>query len=85
MCGRVAVRWAAVNIDAQCGTVVNMERIMHSPGEAAKITGLSRSTIYRYLGTGQLPSVHIGRRRLIAHKDLLAFLSNPKAGARESS
>ena len=33
--------------------------------EAAEALGMSRSTLYRELGAGRLPSVKIGPRRLV--------------------
>jgi excisionase family DNA binding protein len=36
-----------------------------SVDEAAEALGLARSTLYRELGAGRLPSVKIGRRRLV--------------------
>jgi excisionase family DNA binding protein len=40
-------------------------RLAVNPAEAVRLTGLSRSTIYNLLGSGELPSVTVGRRRLI--------------------
>lgn len=37
-----------------------------SPKEVAMITGLSRRTVGRYTGNGELPSKKVGRRRLVA-------------------
>ena len=36
-----------------------------SVDEAAEALGISRSTVYRELNAGRLPSVKIGRRRLV--------------------
>jgi excisionase family DNA binding protein len=35
------------------------------PGEAARLAGLGRTTIYSALGSGALKSIKIGKRRLI--------------------
>jgi excisionase family DNA binding protein len=40
-------------------------RIAVNPAEAVKLTGLSRSTIYNLLLSGELHSVTVGSRRLI--------------------
>jgi excisionase family DNA binding protein len=47
--------------------------------EAVSISGLSRSMIYKLLGTKQLRTVKIGRCRLILTEDLESLLS---AGAK---
>ena len=41
------------------------DRLSVSPAEAVKLTGLSRSTIYNLLLSGELHSVTVGSRRLI--------------------
>ena len=41
----------------------------------AERLGLSRRTIHRILSRGELPSLQIGRRRLIRLSDLRAWLS----------
>ncbi len=45
-----------------------------SVAEVAEITGLSRSTIYDAIITGELPGKKRGRRRLILAGDLESFL-----------
>lgn len=44
----------------------NEEPIFLSVLEAARLLGIGRSTVYEFLRTGRLPSLTIGRRRLIA-------------------
>jgi excisionase family DNA binding protein len=46
---------------------------------AARISGLGRSTIYREIDRGALPSVKVAGRRLILHADLQAYLARGKA------
>ncbi len=36
-----------------------------SPDEAALMVGLSRSRIYQLIGSGELRSIKVGRRRLV--------------------
>lgn len=43
--------------------------------EVARILGLSRNTIYKLIGSGELRSVLVGRRRLIPVAECEAFLS----------
>ena len=45
-----------------------------SVAEVAEITGLSRSTVYEAIITGELPAKKRGRRRLILAGDLETFL-----------
>jgi excisionase family DNA binding protein len=50
------------------------EPLAVSPVEAARLTGVGRTTIYLALGSGALPSMKIGKRRLIAIEALRAWL-----------
>ena len=38
-----------------------MEPLLIKPGEAAELLGVSRSTIYQLLGSGEVPSVRVGK------------------------
>jgi excisionase family DNA binding protein len=49
--------------------------------EAAFYIGGSRPTVYRLMDSGALPSIHIGRRRMILKEDLDQFLQDRKAQA----
>jgi excisionase family DNA binding protein len=42
------------------------EPLAVSPAEAARLAGLGRTSIYCALGSGELKSIKIGKRRLIA-------------------
>ncbi|MCI4661660.1 MAG: helix-turn-helix domain-containing protein [Neomegalonema sp.] len=46
-----------------------------SPADAARLTGLGSTTIYQALGSGALPSLKVGRRRLIRIAALDAWLN----------
>ncbi len=46
-----------------------------SPAEAARLAGISRSSLYKLLSSGDLPSFKLGKRRLIRVDDLDALLS----------
>jgi excisionase family DNA binding protein len=52
------------------------EPLAVSPGEAARLAGLGRTTIYSALKSGALPSIKIGKRRLIAIEGLRAWLAS---------
>ena len=45
-----------------------------SPAEAARLTGVGRTTIYEAIGAGALKSIKIGKRRLITIEGLKAWL-----------
>jgi len=50
------------------------ERLLLSPVEAARRLGIGRSTLYELLAAGEVESLHIGRRRLIAAVALVEFV-----------
>jgi excisionase family DNA binding protein len=52
------------------------EPLAMSPGEAARLTGVGRTTIYAALATGALCARKVGRRTLITREDLSRWLSN---------
>ena len=52
------------------------ERLALRIAEAAAITGLSRSTLYKLMGEGKLRSVKAGKRRLIMQADLESCLAS---------
>lgn len=49
--------------------------------EAWKALGIGRSLGYELMDSGELPSVKIGRRRLIPREDLLAYVAKVTASA----
>jgi excisionase family DNA binding protein len=51
------------------------EPLAVSPVEAARLTGVGRTTIYQALRSGALPSMKIGKRRLISIEGLRAWLA----------
>jgi excisionase family DNA binding protein len=52
------------------------QRIAVSVDEAVTLTGLSRSTVFRLVQTGELPSLKVGRRRLIRVVDLDGYIES---------
>lgn len=48
--------------------------------EAAVQLGVGRTTVYELIRSGELPSFKIGQRRLIAAKDLTAFVDAASRG-----
>ena len=51
-----------------------MDALLLSPIEAARRLGIGRSTLYELLASGEVESLHIGRRRLIASAALVEFV-----------
>ncbi len=52
--------------------------IAMSPRDAATSIGVSRSTLYRLIDSGQLRTVKIGRRTLIPSSCLFALINAPE-------
>jgi excisionase family DNA binding protein len=42
---------------------------------AARETGISRSRLFDFIRSGQLPSIKVGRRRLVLRDDVRQFLA----------
>lgn len=51
-------------------------QLSHSIEEARRITGICRGNIYKAISNGQLKAKKFGRRTIILHDDLMAFLSS---------
>jgi putative molybdopterin biosynthesis protein len=45
-----------------------------TPAEVARLAKVSRETVYREIGRGELPAVHIGRQLRIDPTDLNQYL-----------
>jgi excisionase family DNA binding protein len=58
-----------------------VERLSYGLDDAATAIGVSRRTVYDYIGSGRLKAVKLGGRRLIFKEDLLAFLAAARAEA----
>lgn len=52
----------------------NDERLTFTVKEAQKLLGLSRALVYQAIGTGEIPSVRIGKRILIPKAALYRLL-----------
>lgn len=44
------------------------------PEQAGSMLGIGRSKVYELLANGRLPSLHIGKRRLIERRELEVFV-----------
>lgn len=56
-----------------------VERLAYSPTEAAAALGISRAKLYQLLESGELPSITLGRRRLIRPAAIEALLDSLEA------
>lgn len=50
--------------------VEQLQRVTYSVAEVTDITGLGRTTLYKLMNEGQLPSIKVGRRRLVKAEHL---------------
>lgn len=50
------------------------DRLAYSPAEAAQTLGISRARLYQLLDDGTIPSLKLGRRRLVRHEALVDLL-----------
>ena len=53
--------------------------LAHQLPRAAQISGLSRSTLYNLIKTGELPVIKVGRRTLIADADLRSLINRHRS------
>ena len=59
------------------------DKIAFRVDEAVRATGLSRSSIYLLLASGDLPALKAGGRRLILRSDLEAYFEKLKSAGRQ--
>lgn len=58
-----------------------LNKLFFRPEEAAKATGLCRNFIFDAIAANTLSSVKVGRARLIAREDLVAFVNSHREAA----
>lgn len=56
------------------------EKLLLTVEETAELLNVHRSTVYDLIGRGDLPSVKIGRRRLIYRQSLVDFIIRRESG-----
>ena len=61
-------------------TVAPVPALLVSPDDAARLLAIGRTALYALLGSGDLPSVQIGRRRRVRVSDLEAFVEHLPTG-----
>jgi len=54
----------------------NTEPLVDNLDAAAKRLGIGRSLLYRLIASGHIKSIKVGKRRLIARAEQMAFLSS---------
>ena len=54
-----------------------LERLVYTVEEAGRLLGVSRTTAYECVRTGQLPSVRLGRRIVVPRAAIEALLAGP--------
>jgi len=57
--------------------MTDIARMAYSPGEVARIMGIARSTVYAAMDRGDIRSIRLGGRRLIARTEVDRLLSDP--------
>lgn len=55
-----------------------MNKLLLRPEECAEQLGIGRSKVYQLIASRRLESLTIGRRRLIPHEALLAFVERER-------
>ena len=61
------------------------QQLLYSVGEVAERLRVGRSTIFELLASGRLPSVRIGRRRLVTARALELFVADLEAASPPST
>lgn len=56
-------------------------RLAYPVADAAELLGVGRTYVYELMGRGELRSFTVGRRRLVAHDDLVAFIDAQRTKA----
>lgn len=56
-----------------------------SPDQTAELLGLGRTTAYQLLRDGEIPSFKYGRRRIVARRDIEAWLERHRVDGPEQT
>ena len=54
---------------------MNSEKLAYKPSELPKLIGLSRTTVYKMIEDGTIPSVRVGHRLIIPAHTLLEWMN----------
>jgi excisionase family DNA binding protein len=52
-----------------------MDKLLYTLDEVCDLTSLSRATLYRRIGSGQLVSIRVGRSRRVSAEALRRFIT----------
>lgn len=58
-----------------------MTRLLHPLTDAAQVLGISRTTIYQLISDGEIRTIKIGRRTLVAQDELERYVASLKKEA----
>lgn len=61
-------------------TALKNQTLLVTVEEAARLLGVGRTTMFELIGRGDIKSVRLGRRRLIARKSLESFVEELSIG-----
>lgn len=67
--------------DQSTAETSNVVPMVYTINETCDALRLSRYTVYELINTGQLHSIKIGHRRMVAHVDLHAFVEERRQAA----
>ncbi len=70
--------------DTTTDETANIVPMVYTVNETCEALRLSRYTVYELINTGQLRSIKIGHRRLVAHVDLVDFVEERRREAAAS-
>jgi len=57
-------------------------RLLYGVSETSRVLSVGRSTVYELLRDGDLPSIRVRGRRLIAAADIAAFVDRQRTSSR---
>jgi excisionase family DNA binding protein len=55
--------------------------LMHAVEPAAARLGIGRSVMYRLIASGDIPTVKVGKRRLVPEAELVAYVGRLRDGS----
>jgi excisionase family DNA binding protein len=58
------------------------EPLLYTPEEAARLIRQSRASVYKFIGTGELESVTIGRSRRVTRTGIERFIDSHLAASK---